>query len=113
MQQRPGQTFPKIQLLTVADLMAGKRPKMPTAVLPYLKAKLATRISSPSIQTDTTPSIRAIGAGARSVDLWGAGGIDAKAGLGRRALVAFRDGVVDACRVADCGLVCGRDHTVG
>lgn len=34
-----GQTFPKIQILTVADLMAGKAPKMPTAILPYLKAK--------------------------------------------------------------------------
>ena len=34
-----GQTYPKIQLITVADLMAGKRPTMPTAILPYLKAK--------------------------------------------------------------------------
>lgn len=34
-----GQTFPKIQIVTVADLMAGKRPEMPTAILPYLKAK--------------------------------------------------------------------------
>lgn len=34
-----GQTFPKIQIVTVTDLMAGKAPKMPTAILPYLKAK--------------------------------------------------------------------------
>jgi len=34
-----GPTFPKIQLVTVAQLMAGERPRMPTAILPYLKAK--------------------------------------------------------------------------
>ncbi len=34
-----GQTYPKIQIVTVADLMAGKHPQMPTAILPYLKAK--------------------------------------------------------------------------
>lgn len=34
-----GQAYPKIQVVTVADLMAGKRPSMPTAILPYLKAQ--------------------------------------------------------------------------
>jgi DNA modification methylase len=34
-----GQDYPKIQLMTIGDLMAGKRPPMPTAILPYLKAK--------------------------------------------------------------------------
>ena len=34
-----GQTYPRIQVVTVADLMAGKRPTMPTAILPYLKAQ--------------------------------------------------------------------------
>lgn len=34
-----GQDYPKIQIVTVADLMDGKQPKMPTAILPYLKAK--------------------------------------------------------------------------
>jgi site-specific DNA-methyltransferase (adenine-specific) len=34
-----GQTYPKIQVITVADLMSGKRPLMPTAILPYLKAQ--------------------------------------------------------------------------
>jgi hypothetical protein len=32
-------TDPGIQLVTVADLLSGRRPKMPTAILPYLKAK--------------------------------------------------------------------------
>src|SRR5436189_6404690 len=34
-----GQTYPRIQVVKTADLMAGRRPKMPTAILPYLKAK--------------------------------------------------------------------------
>jgi site-specific DNA-methyltransferase (adenine-specific) len=38
-----GHDFPKIQILTVADLMAGKRPQMPTAILPYIKAQQTGR----------------------------------------------------------------------
>lgn len=34
-----GQEYPKVQIVTVADLMAGRRPSMPTAILPYMKAK--------------------------------------------------------------------------
>mgnify|MGYP001267728620 CR=1 FL=1 len=34
-----GQSYPRLQVITVADLMAGKRPNMPTAILPYLRAK--------------------------------------------------------------------------
>ncbi len=33
-----GQTYPKIQLLTVAELLDGRRPRMPPAILPYFKA---------------------------------------------------------------------------
>lgn len=33
-----GQTYPKIQLVTVGELLDGKRPKMPPAILPYFKA---------------------------------------------------------------------------
>jgi hypothetical protein len=33
-----GQTFPRIQLMTVAQLMAGQRPAMQTPILPYFKA---------------------------------------------------------------------------
>lgn len=34
-----GQTYPKIQVVTISQLLTGKRPSMPTAILPYLKAQ--------------------------------------------------------------------------
>lgn len=34
-----GQIYPKVQVITVADLLAGKRPKMPTPFMPYVKAE--------------------------------------------------------------------------
>ena len=33
------QAFPKIQLVTIADLLAGKRPQMPPTLTPYIQAK--------------------------------------------------------------------------
>jgi hypothetical protein len=33
-----GTAYPKVQVVTVAELLAGNRPKMPTAILPYIKA---------------------------------------------------------------------------
>jgi DNA modification methylase len=33
------QSYPKVQLLTVEELLAGKRPSMPTTLLPYFQAK--------------------------------------------------------------------------
>lgn len=36
-----GQTFPKIQMITVADLLMGKRPALPTTINPYVKATKA------------------------------------------------------------------------
>jgi DNA modification methylase len=36
-----GQTFPRIQVITVADLLAGKRPRMPQLRLPYIQASRA------------------------------------------------------------------------
>ncbi len=33
-----GHTFPKVQVITVADLLAGKRPQMPTLITPYATA---------------------------------------------------------------------------
>ena len=36
-----GQTFPRIQVITVADLLAGKRPRMPQLMLPYVQASKA------------------------------------------------------------------------
>jgi DNA modification methylase len=32
------QTFPRVQIITVAELLAGKRPNMPTAITPYSSA---------------------------------------------------------------------------
>lgn len=34
-----GRRFPKVQVLTVAELLKGKRPAMPTPFLPYLQAR--------------------------------------------------------------------------
>lgn len=34
-----GQKYPKVQVITVEALLAGKGPNMPTAMLPYVKAK--------------------------------------------------------------------------
>lgn len=36
-----GQTFPKVQIITVSDLLDGKRPKMPLVLAPYVKANRA------------------------------------------------------------------------
>jgi site-specific DNA-methyltransferase (adenine-specific) len=36
-----GQTFPRVQVITVADLLAGKRPRMPQLMLPYIQASRA------------------------------------------------------------------------
>lgn len=36
-----GQSFPRIQVITVADLLAGKRPRMPQLMLPYVQASKA------------------------------------------------------------------------
>ncbi len=38
-----GQSYPRLQITTIADLMAGKRPKLPTAILPYVKATPRSR----------------------------------------------------------------------
>lgn len=38
-----GQTFPVLQHVSVADLLAGTRPSMPGTVLPYIKAERARR----------------------------------------------------------------------
>ncbi len=34
-----GRKFPRIQILTVTELLAGKRPNMPTPFLPYVQAR--------------------------------------------------------------------------
>jgi hypothetical protein len=42
-----GQTYPRIQLVTVADLLHGIRPEMPPLMLPYIQAAKAV---PPSLQ---------------------------------------------------------------
>lgn len=37
-----GTEYPKVQILTIAELLAGERPKMPTPFLPYVKAQKLT-----------------------------------------------------------------------
>lgn len=34
-----GQTYPRVQLITVAELLQGKRPTMPPTLLPYMQAR--------------------------------------------------------------------------
>jgi hypothetical protein len=41
------QPYPVVQLLTVADLLSGRRPNMPTPFLPYIQAK---RLTAPTEQ---------------------------------------------------------------
>jgi hypothetical protein len=36
-----GQSYPRIQVITVADLLARKRPDMPPPILPYIQAARA------------------------------------------------------------------------
>ncbi len=43
-----GHQYPKVQVVTVAELLQGKRPKMPTAILPYVKAR-ARRPDQPAL----------------------------------------------------------------
>ncbi len=34
-----GARYPRVQIVTITELLEGRRPKMPTAILPYVKAK--------------------------------------------------------------------------
>lgn len=42
-----GRTFPRVQILSVEDLLAGRRPKMPMALLPYFQARKRTDTPEP------------------------------------------------------------------
>ena len=44
-----GQTFPRVQVVTVAELLAGHRPSMPPLMLPYIQA---SRAQAPTPQMD-------------------------------------------------------------
>ncbi len=42
-----GQTFPRVQTITVTELLKGKRPIMPPTLLPYIQASKAQTIAPP------------------------------------------------------------------
>ena len=45
-----GQKFPRLQHITIAELMTGKRPQMPATVLPYIAAdKLKVKESADAL----------------------------------------------------------------
>ncbi|MGI8755466.1 MAG: DNA methyltransferase [Acidimicrobiales bacterium] len=44
-----GRTFPKVQVFTVAELLAGRRPNMPTPFLPYVQARKLVTDDSPRL----------------------------------------------------------------
>jgi site-specific DNA-methyltransferase (adenine-specific) len=44
-----GQTFPKIQIVTIADLLHGLRPSLPVTVLPYIQARSASARTSTTL----------------------------------------------------------------
>ncbi|MGI8697631.1 MAG: DNA methyltransferase [Mycobacteriales bacterium] len=46
-----GENFPRVQVLTIAELLAGKRPLMPTTFTPYIAAQ---RARAPSEQMSLT-----------------------------------------------------------
>lgn len=47
------QSFPRIQIITVDDLLSGRTPKMPPTILPYIKAlKADVPADQPSLWTD-------------------------------------------------------------
>ena len=41
-----GQIFPKVQVVTIRDLLKGKRPDMPQSLLPYIQAAKAPPASA-------------------------------------------------------------------
>jgi DNA modification methylase len=50
-----GQRYPKVQILTVSDVLEGKRPRMPPAILPYIKANPRPQAESVGL-FDLSPS---------------------------------------------------------
>ena len=44
-----GQVYPRIQVITISDLLAGKRPAMPQMNLPYIQAPRAEKLSEQQV----------------------------------------------------------------
>lgn len=51
-----GQVYPKVQVITIADLLTGKRPDMPAALLPYIQAAKATAPAAPQMSIEDIAS---------------------------------------------------------
>ena len=51
-----GQLYPKIQVITIADLLMAKRPDMPAALLPYIQASRAAPAAAPQMSIDDIAS---------------------------------------------------------
>jgi site-specific DNA-methyltransferase (adenine-specific) len=47
-----GQVFPMVQVITIKDLLAGKRPDMPQSLLPYIQAAKAIPPAPPQMSFD-------------------------------------------------------------
>jgi DNA modification methylase len=47
-----GQTFPRVQVITVRDLLKGKRPDMPQSLLPYIQAAKAPPVPATQLTID-------------------------------------------------------------
>lgn len=44
-----GRSYPRVQIITIEDLLNGKRPNMPTPFLPYIKARKLVKDSAPTL----------------------------------------------------------------
>jgi hypothetical protein len=47
-----GQSFPRVQIITVPELLNFKRPKMPPALTPYISAVKRTKLHSDQLAFD-------------------------------------------------------------
>ena len=47
-----GQTYPKVQVITVAELLSGKRPDMPPPILPYVQAARMAPVAPDQLTLD-------------------------------------------------------------
>lgn len=41
-----GESFPKVQIITIAELLKGERPKLPPSILPYVQAKRQLKLAA-------------------------------------------------------------------
>ena len=52
-----GQTYPKVQIISVPEILSGKRPALPPILLPYFQAQArVTDDTAEMLPLDSTPS---------------------------------------------------------